>query len=79
MSAEKISASWMATLSGRPASSVAANKELRMLPLDSRTCEPKGTEFISAVHWPACWRSVRRVKWVRAWSLLAAGKRATSS
>jgi hypothetical protein len=37
MSAAKISASWLATLSGSPASSVAANNELRMLPLASRT------------------------------------------
>ena len=42
MSVAKTSASWVAIASGKPASSVAANSEERIVPLPMRTCAASG-------------------------------------
>ena len=64
MSVPKMSAIWLATGSGIRASSVAANSELRIVPLPIRTCAASGAVSTLARSLPSTRLMRSRVKWV---------------
>ena len=73
MSVLKMSAICVATLSGMRAMSVAANNELRIVPLPSRTWADSAAVSMRATNAPATFDTRRRVKWVLNCSLASAG------
>ena len=73
MSVANISASCVATGSGMRASSVAANSELRMVPLPRRTWDASGAVSTIAMNLSSKRVTRRREKWVPAWSGFSAG------
>ena len=73
MSLAKISASWVATPSGIPASSVAMKSEERTVPLAITACAASGTVVVSATMRLSAMRWMRRrVNWVGSFSALGA-------
>ena len=73
MSVENISAICVAMGSGTLASSVAANSEVRTVPVARRVVAPRGTCSILLVKPCSPREMLRREKWVANWSSRSAG------